>query len=266
MGAVYLAEDTQLHRRVALKVPHIEPDAALGVLERFYREAEAAAKLNHPNICPIHDVGKHDGIAFMTMAFIEGQALDEVLKSGKRLRQDAAARIVQTLALALAEAHKHGVTHRDLKPANVMMNERGEAVVMDFGLARLAGGNAPRLTRSGAFIGTPQYMPPEQVNGETRSIGPACDIYSLGVILYELLTGSVPFEGSLAAVVGHRSVRPGGRQIADPAAVDQPNPSALGAAARLGRPLLFAGRPFLAGQLWPAVQHSPHRSCRTRPS
>lgn len=202
MGAVYLAEDTQLGRRVALKVPHIASDAGPSMLQRFDREARAAATLNHPNICPVYDVGTHNGIPFLTMAYIEGQTLAEMVKKGKPLPQVAAASIVHTLALALAEAHRRGVVHRDLKLANVMMNERGEPVIMDFGLARLVGANAAHLTGSGALLGTPSYMPPEQVNGDVRAIGPACDIYSLGVILYELLTGHLPFEGSVGAVLG----------------------------------------------------------------
>jgi serine/threonine protein kinase len=130
MGAVYLAEDTQLGRRVALKVPHIDADAGPRMLERFYREARAAATLNHPNICPVHDVGTHEGVPYLTMAFIEGQTLAAAIKSSKPFPEVAAARISHTLAMALAEAHHRGVIHRDLKPANVMMNERGEQVVM----------------------------------------------------------------------------------------------------------------------------------------
>jgi eukaryotic-like serine/threonine-protein kinase len=121
MGAVYLAVDTQLGRRVALKVPHIDADAGPRMLERFYREARAAATLNHPNICPVHDVGTQDGVPYLTMAYIEGQTLARALKSGKPIAEVAAARIIHALAMALAEAHQRGIIHRDLKPANVMI-------------------------------------------------------------------------------------------------------------------------------------------------
>jgi serine/threonine protein kinase len=220
MGAVYLAEDTQLGRRVALKVPHIDEDAGPSVLERFYREARAVAALDHPNICTLYDVGTHDGITYMSMAYIEGQTLAEVLRSGKPLTQVVAARIVHTLAMALAKAHQLGVIHRDLKPANVMMNERGEPVVMDFGLARLATQNTTRLTQLGSVMGTPSYMPPEQVRGDVAAMGPACDIYSLGVILYELLTSRLPFEGSVGAVLGQILTQPPQSPLAHRPALD----------------------------------------------
>jgi formylglycine-generating enzyme required for sulfatase activity len=198
MGSVYLAHDTQLGRKVGLKVPHLEPGDAT-VLQRFYREARAAATLHHPNICPVHDVGEQDGIPYLTMAFIEGRTLAARLQDGNPLPQREAAAIVRKLALALKEAHARGVIHRDLKPANVMIDQRGEPVVMDFGLARSR--DSTRLTQRGSFMGTPAYMPPEQVRGETEAMGPGVDIYSLGVVLYELLTGRAPFEGPLEAVV-----------------------------------------------------------------
>src|SRR5260370_6246500 len=200
MGTVYLAHDSQLQRRVALKVPHIDADAGPGVLQRFYREARSAATLNHPNICPVYDVGAHDDIPFLTMAYVEGQTLAAMIEDGQPLPERAAIRIASTLAQALYEAHSRGVIHRDLKPANVMMNPRNEPVVMDFGLARQANRGAARQTGAGAVIGTPAYMPPEQVRGEVDAMGPGCDIYSLGVILYQPLTGRVPFEGPVAAV------------------------------------------------------------------
>jgi formylglycine-generating enzyme required for sulfatase activity len=198
MGSVFLAYDTQLLRKVGLKVPHLEPGDPT-VLQRFYREARAAATLHHPNICPVHDVGEHEGIPYLTMAFIEGRTLAARLQDGEPLPQREAAEIVRKLALALHEAHAKSVIHRDLKPANVMIDHRGEPVVMDFGLARSR--DSTRLTQRGSFMGTPAYMPPEQVRGETDAMGPGCDIYSLGVVLYELLTGRLPFEGPLEVVV-----------------------------------------------------------------
>jgi serine/threonine protein kinase len=199
MGAVYLAHDTQLDRRVALKVPHFGPNDGPG-LERFYREARAAATLDHPNLCPVYDVGSIDGIHYMTMAFVEGQSLQHFLHSSLPSAADAVA-LVRKIALALAEAHARGIVHRDLKPSNVMINQRGEPIVMDFGLARRVSAGDVRLTRSGSIVGTPAYMAPEQAAGETANLGQACDIYSLGVILYELLTGRLPFEGGVGEVL-----------------------------------------------------------------
>src|SRR5262249_41827182 len=159
-----------------------------------------AANVHHPNICPVYDVGEINGTPYLTMAYLEGQSLAQLLK-GRPLPVRQAAGLVSKLALALQEAHDRRVVHRDLKPSNVMIDQRGEPVILDFGLAhRLCPGEV-RLTRSGQPLGTPAYMAPEQVGG-VRGMGPACDVYSLGVILYELLTGRVPFEGSLAEVLG----------------------------------------------------------------
>jgi outer membrane protein assembly factor BamB len=201
MGAVYLAHDTQLDRRVALKLPYFGPNDGSAVLERFHREARAAAALHHPNLCPVYDVGQWEGVHYLTMAFIEGQPLAELLRGGKGLPARQAATLVRKLALALQEAHARGVIHRDLKPANIMIDPHGEPVVMDFGLAQRASLQDARLTKPGTVLGTPAYMAPEQVQGDSAAIGRACDIYSLGVILYELLTGRLPFEGPTAAVL-----------------------------------------------------------------
>lgn len=195
MGAVYLAMDTQLDRKVALKVPHFSPTDGPEVLERFYREARSAATFSHPNLCPVYDVGQIDGRNFLTMAYIEGKPLAEVIGNKKPVAERATAALVRKVALALEEAHKKGVVHRDLKPSNIMINQRREPVVMDFGLARRAKMEDARLTQSGVVLGTPAYMAPEQISGDPDAIGLSCDIYSLGVILYELLTGSLPFRG-----------------------------------------------------------------------
>src|SRR5581483_1302271 len=187
MGAVYLAHDTELDRRVALKVPGFVAGDPPGVLERFQREARAAAKLHHPNLCPVFDVGQVGGVHYLTMAFIPGRTLARVLRDrGGPMDEMEAARLIRTLALALGEAHRAGVVHRDLKPANIIMSARGEPVILDFGLARRA--EDSRMTATGAALGTPAYMPPEQVEGDPTAVGPASDIYGLGVILYELLT------------------------------------------------------------------------------
>jgi WD40 repeat protein len=198
MGSVWLAHDTQLDRKVALKVPRLEPGASPQLLERFYREGRAAAALHHPNVCPVHDVGEIGGVHYLTMAYLEGEPLSDVIKRGDTLPPTEAARVVLRIALALAEAHRMGVIHRDLKPSNVMMTPKGEPVVMDFGLARRSGAEEARLTSDGSMLGTPAYMPPEQMTGDVSAMGPGCDVYSLGVILYELLTGALPFPGPTA--------------------------------------------------------------------
>ncbi len=206
MGAVYLAHDSQLDRPVALKVPHFTAGDGPEVIERFYREAKAAAGFDHPNLCPVYDVGQVNGTYYLTMPYIEGRPLSALISDGP-LDPRRAAELVQKLAMALAEAHNRGVIHRDLKPSNVMVHPRRGVVVMDFGLARRAFTEDMRLTKTGSILGTPAYMSPEQVNGDVHAMGPGCDIYSLGVILYELLTGRLPFEGSMAAVLGQIMVK-----------------------------------------------------------
>ena len=202
MGVVYLAHDSKLDRQVAMKVPlFTDADGPL-VAERFLREARAAAALHHPNLCPIHDVGQIEGIFFLTMAHIEGRSLADHLRDGRPIEFRKAAILVRSLALAMAEAHRAGVIHRDLKPSNVMINRRGVPVIIDFGLARRIRKNDPRLTQSGMMLGTPAYMPPEQLQGQVAAMGPGCDIYSLGVIFYELLAGRRPFLGSVAEITG----------------------------------------------------------------
>jgi serine/threonine protein kinase/Tol biopolymer transport system component len=199
MGEVYLAHDTQLNRTVALKMPQLDQKEGSRILARFYREARAAA-LHHPNICPLHDVGEVDGLPYLTMGYIEGKTLAEFVRT-RPLQPRQSALLVRKLALALQEAHKRGVIHRDLKPANIMIDRRGEPIIMDFGLARRAVKGEPQLTEQGTILGTPEYMAPEQGAGDLDAIGPACDIYSLGVILYELLAGRTPFTGDLLTLL-----------------------------------------------------------------
>jgi serine/threonine protein kinase len=209
MGTVYLVRDTQLRRQVALKVPHVRPDDTGGtpdrrVLNRFYREAHAAAILRHPNLCPVYDVGQINGVPYLTMAFIKGRPLSRYIDRDRPLSFRRVAVLVRKLALALQAAHDKGVIHRDLKPSNVMICAGREPMIMDFGLAwRLDRTDSDeRLTRTGLVLGTPAYMSPEQLSGRVEDIGPRCDVYSLGVILYELLTGRCPFEGPEAVVLG----------------------------------------------------------------
>lgn len=202
MGAVYLAHDTQLSRDVALKVPQFSASGPTDLIERFYREARSAATLTHPNICPVYDVGEHEGRHFISMGFIEGRPMSDYVLAGKKQAERKVAGVIRKLALALQEAHEHGIIHRDLKPANVMVDRRNEPIVMDFGLARQTGDQADaKLTRDGTILGSPSYMSPEQV--QCGELGPATDIYSMGVVLYEMLTGRTPFEGTVAAVIGH---------------------------------------------------------------
>jgi serine/threonine protein kinase len=211
MGLVFLVRDTTLDREVALKLPKLDSSDS-GRLARFEREAKAAAGLRHPNICTVYDFGEIQGHHFITMAFIDGRPLSDVISACRSQlpAQDAsppigradAARLVRKLADALDEAHRNGLVHRDLKPSNIMIDNRGEPIITDFGLARhVAVSQESRVTASGSLVGTPAYMSPEQVRGEVDRVTASSDIYSLGVVLYELLTGTVPFCGSFGDVV-----------------------------------------------------------------
>jgi serine/threonine protein kinase len=199
MGTVYLAEDTVLSRRVAIKVPHLDGIDA-DMLQRFYREARCAAAIEHPNVCPILDVAEHDGVPFLVMPFVEGLRLTDLVGPTRAWFPSRAAALVRKLALAVAELHSRGLIHRDVKPGNVLLRTDGEPILVDFGLARSFLTETPLLTATGAVCGTPAYMAPEQVRGENRSVGPATDVYALGAILYQLLTGQVPFPGPGPAV------------------------------------------------------------------
>jgi class 3 adenylate cyclase/predicted Ser/Thr protein kinase len=201
MGSVYLAHDTLIDRPVALKVPHLGLAENPALLERFYREARSAGRLQHPNICPVYDVNETNGVHHLCMAYIEGQPLSALTRDFARHPPRDSAALVRTIALALEEAHRQGVVHRDLKPANVMINRRGEPVVMDFGLAREVRTGPTEQSHEGTILGTPTYMPPEQARGDVGAMGPCSDIYSLGVVLYELLTGEVPFKGAALEVM-----------------------------------------------------------------
>jgi serine/threonine protein kinase len=210
MGTVYLAEDTNMGRKVALKVPRFSPEDGPEIRARFFREARTAATLEHPNICPAFDSGEINGTHYMTMAFIEGKTLSEVVAQGTMPPEQAAV-MVGKLALALAEAHSRQIIHRDLKPSNVLINTRGEPILMDFGLARKIDQLDERLTQPGAVLGTPSYMAPEQVTGNVDAHGTKTDIYSLGAVLYHLLAGQAPFTGAVTRVfyqVIHQQPRP----------------------------------------------------------
>ncbi|MBT4867295.1 MAG: serine/threonine protein kinase, partial [Planctomycetaceae bacterium] len=199
MGSVYLAHDSQLDGPVALKIPRLASGREQIGESRFLREARAAFRIRHAGICPVYDVGEIDGQHFISMAYIQGHTLSQVEKPVDAKR---AVQIVGQLAQALQVAHQKGIVHRDLKPDNVMIDEEENPIIMDFGLARFETSEESRLTQTGAIMGTPCYMPLEQVQGEVEKIGPHTDIYSLGVMLYELLTGTLPFDGSPWAVLG----------------------------------------------------------------
>jgi len=196
MGIVYKAEDLKLKRAVALKFlpPHLMGSPELK--ERFLVEAQAAAALDHPNICTIYEFDQSDDRAFISMAFIEGRSLRKMIDSGP-LELEEALKIAAQVAEGLQEAHGKGIVHRDIKSANIMVTPRGQAKVMDFGLARVAG--ATRVTREGTTMGTVSYMSPEQARGEI--VDHRTDIWSFGVVLYEMLGGGLPFEGDQAQAI-----------------------------------------------------------------
>jgi serine/threonine protein kinase len=209
MGSVYLAHDTHLGRRVALKVPHFRTEGGTAAgepnrrdVDRFYREARIAATFDHPNLCPLYDVGQEGGIHYLSMAYIKGRPLSDFIDPARPLSTQRVAAVVRKLALALEVAHARGIVHRDLKPSNIMVNSRRELIIMDFGLAWRLGSSDERLTKAGMVLGTPAYMSPEQLSGNAEVLGPRCDIYSLGVIMYELLTGCRPFSGQEAVILG----------------------------------------------------------------
>ncbi|MBM3994589.1 MAG: serine/threonine protein kinase [Planctomycetes bacterium] len=201
MGVVWKARQTSLNRNVALKMIRTGALASAEEVERFLREAEAAANLQHPNIVAIHEVGEHNGQHYFTMDYVAGRDLASLVKDGP-LSPDRAARYVKIIAEAIHFAHQRGTLHRDLKPSNVLIDESDQPRITDFGLAKLMKEDSG-LTQTGTIMGSPSYMSPEQAAGRNADVGPASDVYSLGAMLYELLTGRPPFRAATALATLH---------------------------------------------------------------
>jgi eukaryotic-like serine/threonine-protein kinase len=199
MATVYLARDLKHGRHVALKVLHPELAASLGP-ERFHREIETVARLQHPHILTVHDSGESAGQLWFTMPFVEGESLRDRLRREPQLPVDVALRIAADAARALQYAHDHGVIHRDIKPENLLLTKDGSTLVADFGIARALSTDDDRLTGTGITVGTPAYMSPEQAAGD-RTLDARTDVYAVGAVLYEMLAGEPPFTGPTAQAV-----------------------------------------------------------------
>jgi eukaryotic-like serine/threonine-protein kinase len=205
MATVYLAEDTSLHRKVAIKVLAERYAEDEQFVERFRREAQSAAGLNHPNIVAIYDRGVAEGTYYIAMEYLDGPTLKDVIDERGGLEPNRAIGFATQILAALRFAHNHGVVHRDIKPHNVVVSPDGRLKVTDFGIARAG---ASQMTEVGSIVGTAQYLSPEQARGEV--VGPPSDLYSVGIVLYEMLTGRVPFEGDSAVAIAmkHLSEEP----------------------------------------------------------
>src|SRR3954463_10213956 len=221
MADVYCAQDLQLGRKVALKLLYRRFAEDEEFVERFKREASAAAGLQHPNVVGVYDRGEWDGTFYIAMEYLEGRSLKQVLQEEGPLAPERAIDIVVQILRAARFAHQRGVIHRDIKPHNVILDEEGRAKVTDFGIARAG---ASDMTETGSIMGTAQYLSPEQAQGQP--VSPRSDLYSIGVMLYELLTGRVPFDAESPVAI---AVRPGSDRPVPPAELNPGIPPALDA-------------------------------------
>ncbi|MGO9909162.1 MAG: protein kinase domain-containing protein, partial [Solirubrobacteraceae bacterium] len=201
MADVFLAEDEQLGRKVALKLLYQRFAEDPGFVERFRREAQSAAGLQHPNVVSVYDRGSYDGTYYIAMEYLPGRSLKQLIRAEAPLDPIRAIDITLQILRAARFAHRRGVIHRDLKPHNVIVDDQDNAKVTDFGIARAG---ASDMTETGSIMGTAQYLSPEQAQG--FAVSDASDLYSVGVILYELLTGAVPFEGESAVAIAFKQV------------------------------------------------------------
>jgi len=222
MADVYLADDLLLNREVAVKVLHAQYASDPAFIQRFRQEAQSAANLNHPNIVNIYDWGNEGDLYFIVMEYVEGRDLKEILRSEGRLLPERAAEIAAEVCAALQFAHRSNLVHRDIKPHNIFITNLGQVKVMDFGIAREGSGGG--ITQTGMVMGTPQYISPEQAQG--LAVDGRSDIYSLGVVLYEMLTGQVPFDDPNPVTITYKQVR---EDPTPPSVIDPEIPATLDA-------------------------------------
>jgi len=210
MGIVYEGMDPKLHRKVAIKTilkSHLDEDTGKDFAMRFVREAQAVARLNHPNIVQVYDFGEEKEIAYLVMEFIKGKELKNFFDANERFDLKEVVRIMSELCEALEFAHNAGIIHRDIKPANVMIDAQGRTKLTDFGVARVQDSDKTSVerTQAGTMVGTPAYMSPEQITGGT--IDKRTDVFSAGIILYQFLTGEKPFTGSGAWTIAKKIIQ-----------------------------------------------------------